>query len=93
MKLKAARGRRDASDIDDLLELCDVRSIGHSQEIFDRYYPEETMKPRAVAQIDEFLGKPSHTGSATPLWGKPILLDWSRPKEDEAPPSVRSLGR
>lgn len=51
MKLLAGRGRRDGTDIDLLCDACGVTSITDAQTIFDRYYPQDEMAPRARAQL------------------------------------------
>jgi hypothetical protein len=55
MKLQAGRGRRDAEDIELLLAAIGVTSLKEASAIFDRYYPTETMAPKAMQQlIDHF---------------------------------------
>lgn len=51
MKLRAARGRRDTADIDLLLDACRVTNAAGAVAIFERYYPEEALPPRARAQL------------------------------------------
>lgn len=51
MKLRAARGRRDAGDIDLLLDACDISTAEAAVAVFERYYPEELLPPRAQAQL------------------------------------------
>ena len=53
MKLQAGRGRRDAADIDLLLEECGIDSFDSAEAIFDKYYPSESMAPRAMRQLHE----------------------------------------
>jgi hypothetical protein len=53
MKLLAGRGRRDAHDIKLLLGVCEVRSIAEAHAIFDRYYPDDEVAPRAMAILRE----------------------------------------
>lgn len=53
MKLLAGRGRRDAVDIDLLLEACDVADLAEAERLFDRYYPTESIAPRARRQLLE----------------------------------------
>jgi hypothetical protein len=48
MKLYAGRGRRDADDIERLLEACDLRSLSDAVEVFDRYYPSEAIAENAL---------------------------------------------
>jgi hypothetical protein len=51
MKLRAARGRRDAADIDLLLDACSITTAEAAVAVFERYYPEELLPPRAQAQL------------------------------------------
>lgn len=51
MKLYAGRGRRDSDDIDGLLPVCGIRSVAEAEAIFDRYYPQEEIAPRARRQL------------------------------------------
>ncbi len=55
MKLKANRGRRDADDIDRLLAICHVKSVDQAQQVYERYYAQETLSASAVARIDAYL--------------------------------------
>ena len=54
MKLRSGRGRRDGEDIEVLLEICEVRSVAHAETIFERFFPEEEIKPRARTQVEDF---------------------------------------
>ncbi len=47
----------------DDVSACDVRDFGHAVTIFDRYYPEEELKPRAVREIEAWLGAEGDTAS------------------------------
>jgi hypothetical protein len=51
MKLRAARGRRDAADIDLLLDACSITTADAANAVFEHYYPEELLPPRAQAQL------------------------------------------
>lgn len=51
MKLRAARGRRDSADIDLLLDACEITTAEAAVAVFERYYPEELLPPRARAQL------------------------------------------
>lgn len=53
MKLFAGRGRRDESDIARLIDSCSITSLEAARELFDRYYPEEVIKPAALRQLRE----------------------------------------
>ena len=52
MKLRAARGRRDETDIEALLDRCGIRSLAAAEELFERYYPDVELKELAVAVIE-----------------------------------------
>lgn len=52
MKLKAGRGRRDEDDIDLLCDACGLASAQDAVDLFDRYYPDDEIKPAARRQIE-----------------------------------------
>lgn len=51
MKLKAARGRRDFSDLDLLLDDLEW-SQSEAQDCFDRYFPHDVLSARAQEYLD-----------------------------------------
>jgi len=51
MKLYAGRGRRDAEDIDRLLDECEIASVAAAKKLFDRYYPTEVIARPAMRQL------------------------------------------
>ena len=51
MKLRAARGRRDETDIEALLDRCGIRSLAAAAELFERYYPDVELKELAVEVV------------------------------------------
>jgi hypothetical protein len=53
MKLQAGRGRRDATDIDLLLDECEIESFDDAKALFDKYYPTESIAPRALHQLHD----------------------------------------
>ena len=53
MKLLAGRGQRDATDIDLLLGTCGITSFNEAMAVFDKYYPTETIAPRALRQLQD----------------------------------------
>ena len=57
MKLLAGRGTRDREDIERLLDACKVTSVASAEEIFDKYYPAESMNHRAAALLRERFGE------------------------------------
>jgi len=58
MKLNAGRGRRDAGDIDRLLDACGVTSLAAAQGVFDRHYPAEVIAEPALRQLLERFDRP-----------------------------------
>ncbi len=57
MKLLAGRGRRDADDIDRLLDECGISTLSAAEELFDRYYPTEVIAASAQRQLEaRFVG-------------------------------------
>ena len=52
MKLLAARGPRDYTDLDELLVICGVSTLAEAETIFERYYPDEILKPRAMRYLE-----------------------------------------
>lgn len=57
MKLLAGRGRRDGDDIEQLLGICGFNSIEAVEEIFDRYYPQDVIAPRARRRTEAWLAE------------------------------------
>lgn len=53
MKLRAGRGRRDAEDIDRLLDACGIASMTDAVELFYRYYPHDEIATPAILQLEE----------------------------------------
>jgi hypothetical protein len=53
MKLRAGRGKRDATDIELLLDVCGVSTCQEAEDIFDRCYPNEEIAPRARALLED----------------------------------------
>ncbi len=51
MKLRAARGRRDAMDIDVLLDACAITAVEDAVALFEHYYPEDELSERARRQL------------------------------------------
>jgi hypothetical protein len=51
MKLRAARGRRDETDIEALLDRCGIRTLGAAEALFERYYPDFELSPLAGAVV------------------------------------------
>ena len=54
MKLLAGR-YRDIEDISLLLSACDITERQAAVDVFDHYYPTESMKPRAFRILDDLL--------------------------------------
>ncbi len=59
MKLHAGRGRRDAGDIDRLLDACGVNAAGTAEELFNRYYPDGAIAEPAMRQLMDRFPEPS----------------------------------
>lgn len=51
MKLRAARGRRDTSDLDLLAGPAGATTADDAFRIFDTYFPHDDLKPTARAWI------------------------------------------
>lgn len=58
MKLHAARGRRDLPDLDVLAEAAGVTTARDAVELFESYYPHETLKRTAHAWLAQFFDRP-----------------------------------
>ena len=54
MKLLAGRSR-DIDDISLLLAACEITERQSAVDVFDHYYPTESMKPRALRILDDLL--------------------------------------
>ena len=54
MKLHAARAK-DMSDIEFLLDACDIGSVEEAQEVYGTYYPGELLSARAEARVTHAL--------------------------------------
>lgn len=54
MKLLAGRSR-DIDDITLLLAACGITKLQGAVDVFDHYYPTESMKPRALRILDDLL--------------------------------------
>ncbi|MEO7980584.1 MAG: hypothetical protein ABI807_06795 [Sporichthyaceae bacterium] len=55
MKLNAARGVRDARDIDVLLELCEIRDLESAEAVFEHYYPGDALSEKAIGAVKRHL--------------------------------------
>jgi hypothetical protein len=56
MKLHAARGRRDAEDIETLLPLCGgISRVEEAIELFEAHYSNEVLSERALANLEKML--------------------------------------
>jgi hypothetical protein len=56
MKLKASRGRRDLHDIEDLVGVCGIRSADEARALFEHYYRDDELSPRAEAALAAVFG-------------------------------------
>jgi hypothetical protein len=55
MKLYANRSTRDLEDIEFLLDACNITSVEHAQEIYERYHAQDVIKDSAVRRIENWL--------------------------------------
>lgn len=55
MKLRANRPGRDTDDIRQLLALCDIDSVQAADELYDEYYPGESLPDRAWDMVVRIL--------------------------------------
>jgi len=55
MKLLASRGTRDAEDIAILLEASGITTLEEAKDVFDRYYPDDEIKPQGVRVVEAWL--------------------------------------
>ena len=53
MTLLSGRGQRDILDIDLLLQECRIESLDDAAAVFDKYYPAETVAPRALRHLQK----------------------------------------
>jgi hypothetical protein len=51
MKMRASRGKRDEADIQFLLERCKITSVDTALELYEQYFPEEELPPRALPML------------------------------------------
>lgn len=56
MKLRATRGRRDAADIDVLLDACGISSAAAAMELYESYYHENAIGDGALPQLEARFG-------------------------------------
>lgn len=56
MKLRASRGRRDAADIDVLLDACGISSVAEAIALYESYYPEDAIGNGALPQLEARFG-------------------------------------
>jgi uncharacterized nucleotidyltransferase DUF6036 len=61
MKLQAGRGTRDLDDVALLFAICDIPSLEEAIEVFDKYYPSESIAPKARRFLqDHFANNPQN---------------------------------
>jgi hypothetical protein len=51
MKLRASRGRRDEADIQFLLNRCQITSVEDALLLYEEYFPEDGLPPRAMPML------------------------------------------
>ena len=54
MKLRASRGRRDFEDIQELLRLTEIKSLGEVDLLFEEVYAQDALKPQAHEFLLEY---------------------------------------
>lgn len=69
MKLRANRPGRDTRDIRLLLSLCEISSLDDADELYEDFYPGDSLDPRAVSMVTAILADGK---SHTPVRPKPI---------------------
>ena len=69
MKLRANRPGRDTRDIRLLLSLCEISSLDDADELYEDFYPGDSLDPRAVSMVTAILADGK---SHTPERPKPI---------------------
>ena len=57
MKLRASRGRRDELDIEFLLDRCGVSTVEGALSVYEEYFPEDELPPRAVPMLRHALDR------------------------------------
>jgi hypothetical protein len=57
MKLRASRGRRDEGDIEFLLDKCQIASVDDALALYEEYFPEDALPPRAIPILRHALGE------------------------------------
>lgn len=55
MKLLSNRPGRDTNDIRQLLALCEIRSVSAADELYEAYYPGESLPDRAWDMVESIL--------------------------------------
>ncbi|KQQ05851.1 MULTISPECIES: hypothetical protein [unclassified Rathayibacter] len=60
MKLHAAqrRGNREAEDLEALLAVCCVTSLGDAEEMYSAHYPGDSFTERTADLVDRLLRRP-----------------------------------
>jgi hypothetical protein len=66
MKLRSNRPGRDTGDIRQLLALCDIDSVRAADELYDDYYPGESLPDRAWGMVVRILGEGALPKPASP---------------------------
>lgn len=69
MKLRANRPGRDTNDIRQLMRLCEIRSVGEAEELYEDFYPGDALTDRAVGMVVAILegGLPDKVLSPGPI--------------------------
>jgi hypothetical protein len=51
MKMRASRGGRDEADIQFLLDKCQITSVDDALSLYEEYFPEDELSPRAIPML------------------------------------------
>ncbi|MBH0010224.1 hypothetical protein [Salinibacterium sp. SWN1162] len=57
MKLRANRPGRDTRDIRLLVSLCEISSLDEADELYEDFYPGDSLGPRAISMVTAILAE------------------------------------
>jgi Nucleotidyl transferase of unknown function (DUF2204) len=60
MKMRASRGRRDEADMQFLLDRCQITSVEDALALYEQYFPEDDLPPRAIPMLRHALDRSNH---------------------------------
>lgn len=70
MKMRASRPGRDTRDIRLLLSLCGISTVGEAEELYEQFYPGDSLTDRAIAMVNAILAD----GPAAPPESPPTAV-------------------